>query len=83
MIAVLMVVTITSVNAQNGNQVFAYDDRYDNDFDWHWDIQVKISNGIQLGLLTQNESNRLYSRLEDVERKEYVYQAAGIFNGWE
>lgn len=85
MIAALMVVaTIASVNAQFGNQVYD-DDRYyyDNDFDWHWDIRVKISNGIQRGLLTQNESNRMYRRLEDVERKEYVYQADGLFSGWE
>lgn len=85
MIAALMVVaTIASVNAQFGNQVYD-DDRYyyDNDFDWHWDIRVKISNGIQRRLLTQNESNRMYSRLEDVERKEYVYQADGLFSGWE
>ena len=88
MIAVLMVMaTIASVNAQQyGNQDYANnDDRYyyDNDFDWHWDIRVKISNGIQRGLLTQNESNRLYGRLEDVERKEYIYQADGLFSGWE
>ena len=87
MIAVLMVmVAIASVNAQYGNQDYAYnDDRYyyDNDFDWHWDVRVKISNGIQRGLLTQNESNRLYGVLEDVERKEYAYQADGIFSGWE
>ena len=85
MIAVLMVIaTSASVNAQFGNQ--AYDDDryyYDNDFDWHWDIRVKISNGIQRGLLTQNESNQMYNRLEDVERKEYVYQADGLFSGWE
>ena len=85
MIAVLMVIaTIVSAKAQYGNQ--AYDDDryyYDNDFDWHWDIRVKISNGIQRGLLTRNESNRLYNRLEDVERKEYVYQADGLFSGWE
>ncbi len=88
MIAALMVImSIVSVNAQfGGNQAYAYDDDryyYDNDFDWHWDIRVKISNGIQRGLLTQNESNRMYSRLEDVERKEYIYQADGLFNGWE
>jgi hypothetical protein len=87
MVAVLMVIaTIASVKAQYGNQDYAYnDDRYyyDNDFDWHWDIRVKISNGIQRGLLTQNESNRLYGILEDVERKEYAYQADGLFSGWE
>ena len=88
MIAALMVVsTIASVNAQfGGNQSYTYDDDryyYDNDFDWHWDIRVKISNGIQRRLLTQNESNRLYGILEDVERKEYAYQADGLFSGWE
>ena len=87
MIAVMMVmITIVSVNAQYGNQDYANnDDRYyyNNDFDWHWDIRVKISNGIQRGMLTQNESNRLYGILEDVERKEYAYQADGLFSGWE
>ena len=87
MIVALMVIsTITSVKAQFGNQAFAYDDDryyYDNDFDWHWDIRVKISNGIQRGLLTRNESNRLYEVLEEVERKEYTYQADGLFSGWE
>ena len=87
MVAVLMVIsTIVSVKAQFGNQAYAYnDDRYyyDNDFDWHWDIRVKISDGIQRGLLTQNESNRLYGILEDVERREYVYQEDGLFSGWE
>ena len=87
MITILIVIaTIASVNAQFGNQAFANDDDryyYDNDFDWHWDIRVKISNGIQRGLLTRNESTRLYEVLEDVERKEYAYQADGLFNGWE
>ena len=87
LITVMMVmITIISVNAQYGNQDYANnDDRYyyDNDFDWHWDIRVKISNGIQQGLLTQNESNRLYGILEDMERKEYAYQADGIFSSWE
>jgi hypothetical protein len=87
MVAALMVIaTVASVNAQFGNQTYAYDDDryyYDNDFDWHWDIRVKISNGIQRGLLTRNESTRLYEVLEDVERKEYAYQADGLFSGWE
>lgn len=87
MIAVLMVIsTIVSVKAQYGNQDYAHnDDRYyyDNDFDWHWDIRVKISNGIQRGLLTQKETNRLYGILEDVERKEYAYQVDGLFSSWE
>lgn len=87
MFAVMMVmITIVSVNAQYGNQDYANnDDRYyyDNDFDWHWDIRVKISNGIQQGWLSQNESTKLYRILENVERKEYAYQADGIFSSWE
>ena len=87
MIAVLMVIsTIVSVNAQYGNQEYANKDErfyYDNDFDWHWDIRVKISNGIKRGLLTQKETNRLYGIVEEVERKEYAYQADGLFSGWE
>lgn len=82
----MVMITIVSVNAQYDNQDYANnDDRYyyDNEFDWHWDIRVKISNGIQSGLLTQNESNRLYGILEDVERKEYAYQADGVFSSWE
>ena len=87
MIAVLMVIsTFISVNAQIGSQDYGNNDEryyYDTDFDWHWDIRVKISNGIKRGLLTQNETNRLYGIVEEVERKEYAYQADGLFNGWE
>lgn len=84
--AMMVMITIISVNAQYGNQDYANnDDRYyyDNDFDWHWDIRVKISNGIQQGLLSQNESTKLYRILENVERKEYTYQADGVFSSWE
>ncbi len=61
------------------------DDRYyyEDDFDWHWDIRVRISKGIDQGLLTQNEANRLYRQLENVERKEYTYQEDGRFSAWE
>lgn len=48
--AFMLIVTTASVNVQFGNR--AYDDDryyYDNDFDWHWDIRVKISNEIQRG----------------------------------
>jgi len=92
MAAIMVFTTIFSANAQYGNQGYdnygsnSYDDDryyYDDEFDWHWDIRVRISNGIQNGLITRNESNRLYRRLEDVERKEYDYLADGIFNGWE
>ncbi len=94
MIAAMMVfTTILSANAQYGGGVYdnygngyGYDDDryyYDDEFDWHWDIRVRISNGIQNGLITRNEANRLYRRLEDVERKEYAYLSDGIFNRWE
>ncbi|WP_305952862.1 hypothetical protein [Emticicia oligotrophica] len=88
--AIMVFTTIFSANAQYGGVYDNYgngydDDRYyyDDEFDWHWDIRVRISNGIQNGLITRNEANRLYRRLEDVERKEYAYLADGIFNRWE
>lgn len=56
---------------------------YEDDFDWHWDIRVRISNGIEKGLLTRNEANRLYRQLENVEKKEYAYQEDGRFSAWE
>jgi hypothetical protein len=34
-------------------------------------------------LITRRESERLYSRLENLERKEYAYQSDGFFTGWE
>ena len=92
MAAIMVFTTIFLATAQYGNQGYdnygsnSYDDDryyYDDEFDWHWDIRVRISNGIQNGLITRNESNRLYRRLEDVERKEYDYLADGIFNRWE
>ena len=87
MVAVMIVIsTVSSAIAQYDNQGYANnDDRYyyDNDFDWHWDIRVRISDGIQRGLLTQFESNRLYRRLEDLERKEYAYQSDGFYNSYE
>lgn len=86
-------VTISSVNAQYGNQGYDYnngydsynDDRYyyDDEFDWHWDVRVRISNGIQNGQITRNEANRLYNQLENVERKEYAYQSDGVYSTWE
>ena len=86
MIAMIMVSTFSLAVAQFGNQGYASnDDRYyyDNDFDWHWDVRVRISDGIQRGLITQHESNRLYRRLEDLERKEYIYQSDGFYNSYE
>ena len=87
MVALMIVIsTISSIMAQYGNQGYANnDDRfyYDNDFDWHWDMRVRISDGIQRGLITQYESNMLYRRLEDLERKEYAFQSDGFYNSYE
>jgi hypothetical protein len=87
MIAVMIVISsISSAIAQYDNRDYAYDDDryyYDNEFDWHWDIRVRISDGIQRGLITRRESDLLYRRLEDLERKEYAYQSDGFFTGWE
>ncbi len=86
MAVIIVISTISSAMAQYGNQGYANnDDRYyyDNDFDWHWDIRVRISDGIQRGLITQYESNLLFRRLEDLERKEYAYQSDGFYNSYE
>ncbi len=84
--AMIVISSISSVMAQYDNRDYAYnDDRYyyDNEFDWHWDIRVRISDGTQRGLITRRESDLLYRRLEDLERKEYAYQSDGFFTGWE
>ncbi|UBM57470.1 hypothetical protein LAG90_11635 [Marinilongibacter aquaticus] len=79
MLAVLLV-ALSSATAQR-----YYDDRYfyDEEFDWHWDIRVRISDGINSGYLTNWEANRLYRRLERVEQKEYRYMADGRYTSWE
>ena len=79
-------VSMSRVAAQYTNYDDAYASNryfYDDDFDWHWDIRVRISDGRQRGLLTSSEVNRLYRRLEDAERKEYTYLADGYFDNWE
>jgi hypothetical protein len=84
--AMILISSISSAMAQYDNRDYAYnDDRYyyDNEFDWHWDIRVRISDGIQRGLITRRESDVLYSRLENLERKEYAYQSDGFFNSYE
>jgi len=68
MAVMIVISTISSTMAQYDNRDYAYnDDRfyYDNDFDWHWDIRVRISDGIQRGQLTQYESNMLYRRFSE------------------
>lgn len=56
---------------------------YDEDFDWRWDVRVRISDGIRNGLLTRREANRLYNRLESIERREFAYQSDGNYSAWE
>jgi hypothetical protein len=56
---------------------------YDDDFDWRWDVRVRITNGLDAGNLTNREANRLYNKLENLERKEYAFQADGIFTDFE
>lgn len=84
--------TLSCVTAQYGYD--NYDNRYtdsyrrdryyyDDEFDWHWDIRVRISDGIKSGLITSWEANRLYNRLENVEQKEYEYTSDGYFDTWE
>ncbi|NBA88087.1 hypothetical protein GVN16_20110 [Emticicia sp. CRIBPO] len=88
MVLVTLIVASLTVKAQY-NDDYDYqeynDDRYyyDDEFDWHWDIRVRISNGIDNGLITYNESQRLYAELERIERKEYAYQEDGYFTDWE
>ena len=55
-----------TATAQSYNR---YDDRhhYDEEFDWHWDVRVRITNGIESGLITNWESRRLYRKLERIE----------------
>lgn len=85
-IMVAMIAIAVSTQAQR-----VYDDYragtdyyyYDEQFDWHWDVRVRISDGIRNGLITNREANRLYNELERIERKEYAYASDGFFDGWE
>ncbi len=79
-ILVMMVVGVSAATAQR-----YYDDRhfYDEDFDWHWDVRLRISDGERSGLLTNWEANRLYKKLERIEEKEYAYMADGNYDRWE
>lgn len=78
----LIMVVLTSLAA-----TAQYNDRdlhfYDEEFDWHWDVRVRISDGIRSGLLTNWEADRLYRRLERVEEKEFRYMADGNYTLWE
>jgi hypothetical protein len=80
----------TFANAQYDRyDTYGYEDSpqeryyYQDDFDWRWDVRVRISDGINSGLLTRREANRLYDQLERIERKEYAYQADGYYSAYE
>ena len=77
---VLVLLASMSLSAQfDRNDLHFYDD----EFDWHWDIRVRISDGERSGLLTNWEANRLYRRLERLEEREYRYMADGNYTIWE
>ncbi|OYU65187.1 MAG: hypothetical protein CFE22_15020 [Cytophagaceae bacterium BCCC1] len=85
-----MILFGANVNAQydyNDEYGTSYDgpDRYfyDEDFDWRWDIRVRISDGRDNGSLTRREAERLYNKLERIERKEYAYQSDGFLSAFE
>lgn len=81
----LTVLVVLLVGASTATAQRYYDDRhfYDEDFDWHWDVRVRISDGINSGYLTNWEANRLYRKLEKIEDKEYRYMADGRYTDWE
>lgn len=56
---------------------------YDENFDWRWDVRVRISDGIDNGSLTRREADRLYDKLERIERKEYAFQSDGNLSAYE
>lgn len=66
-------------NSYNGPDRYFYNE----DFDWRWDVRVRITDGMQTGQLTNREANRLFDRLERIERKEYAFQADGYFSAFE
>ncbi len=74
-------------NYSYGNQSYNNngEDRYfyDDNFDWRWDIRVRISDGLNNGRITNFEANNLYNRLERIERLEYSYQSDGFFSDFE
>ena len=56
---------------------------YEEEFDWRWDVRVRISDGYNMGYLTRRQANRLYRRLETIERKEWAFQSDGYYSLWE
>lgn len=82
-VVVLGFVAVSTANAQSSRDFRPDFDYYDDEFDWRWDVRVRISDGISNGLLTRSEANRLYRRLERIEEKEYAYAADGFYDTWE
>ncbi|MDP5140547.1 MAG: hypothetical protein NWP83_08780, partial [Spirosomaceae bacterium] len=81
--ALLSFVAVLAVNAQTSRDFRPDFDYYGEEFDWRWDVRVRISDGINSGLITRSEANRLYNRLENIEQKEYTYAADGFYDAWE
>ncbi|MCP9766729.1 hypothetical protein EGI22_02330 [Lacihabitans sp. LS3-19] len=75
----------TSFAQYDYNNTYNGPDRYfyNEDFDWRWDVRVRISDGMNTGQLTNREAKRLYNQLEQIERKEYAFQADGYFSAFE
>ncbi|HLO44805.1 MAG TPA: hypothetical protein VK175_10780 [Leadbetterella sp.] len=84
---ILFGATATAQYDYNDEYGTSYDgpDRYfyDENFDWRWDVRVRISDGIDNGSLTRREADRLYNKLERIERKEYAYQSDGFLSAFE
>lgn len=85
---------MVSVFTAKAQYDYSYDNSYDNgpnierhfydeEFDWRWDVRVRISDGIRSGRITNFEANNLYRRLERIERQEYAFQADGFFSDYE
>lgn len=75
--------SVLTADAQSNRDFRPDFDYYDEEFDWRWDVRVRISDGINSGLITRWEANRLYRKLENIEEKEYAYLADGFFEPWE
>lgn len=81
----IVLVTVFFIGFAAKAQYGAGPDRYfyDEEFDWRWDVRVRISDGHRSGYLTNREARRLYNRLEDIERKEWAFQSDGYYSVWE
>lgn len=80
---VVVLMAMISASAQYNLDYNNSRDYYNDDFDWRWDVRVRITEGINNGLITRWEANRLYNRLERIEEKEYTYAADGVYEAWE